>query len=138
MDAGGRATQEQLPRVWTLPPDTDDFPVRWRLIKLLFAKGLPRTERLSATRRKRSERGIWQRRYWEHTITTELDYASHIDYIHANPLKHGYVSQVQDLPKGHKGLIRPSIAICMMVFWRRMGAVIWVVCQRQRNNRQWG
>jgi putative transposase len=56
MDAGGRATQEQLPSVWTLPPDTDDFPVRWRLIKLLFAKGLLRTERLSATRRKRAER----------------------------------------------------------------------------------
>ena len=54
--------------VWTLPPDTSDFSVRWRLIKLLFSKGLPRTERLSATRQRRSERGIWQRRYWEHTI----------------------------------------------------------------------
>ena len=46
--------------VWTLPPDSDDFSVRWRLIKLLFSKGLPRTERLSASRRKRAERGIWQ------------------------------------------------------------------------------
>jgi hypothetical protein len=79
-----------------------------------------------------------QQRYWEHTITTELDYASHIDYIHTFPLKHGYVSRVQDLPEGHKGLIRPSIAMCMMAFWRRIGAVIYVVCQRQRNNRQWG
>jgi hypothetical protein len=59
---------------------------------------LPRTERLSATRRKRAERGIWQRRYWEHTITKELDYAKHIDYIHVNPLKHGYVNRVQDWP----------------------------------------
>ncbi|MCE9549476.1 MAG: transposase [Betaproteobacteria bacterium] len=84
--------------IWTLPPDTNDFPVRWRLIKLLFSKGLPSTERLSATRHKRSERGIWQRRYWEHTITTELDYAKHFDYIHVNPLKHGYVNRVQDWP----------------------------------------
>jgi putative transposase len=90
--------REQLPSIWTLPPDTDDFPLRWRLIKLLFSKGLPRTERLSATRQRRAERGIWQRRYWEHTIVTERDYAQHIDYIHVNPLKHGYVQRVCDWP----------------------------------------
>jgi putative transposase len=90
--------REQLPSIWTLPPDTDDFPMRWRLIKLLFSKGLPRTERLSATRQRRSERGIWQRRYWEHTIVTEKDYAQHIDYIHVNPRKHGYVQRVCDWP----------------------------------------
>jgi putative transposase len=84
--------------IWTLPPDTDDFPMRWRLIKLLVSKGLPRTERLSATRQRRAERGIWQRRYWEHTIITERDYAQHIDYIHVNPLKHGYVQRVCDWP----------------------------------------
>jgi putative transposase len=89
---------DHLHCVLTLPQDTDDFPVRWRLIKLFFSKGLPRTERLSATRRKRSERGIWQWRFWEHTITTELDYCKHIDYVHVNPLKHGYVDRVQDWP----------------------------------------
>jgi len=89
---------EQLPSVLTLPADTDDFPVRWRLIKLFFSKGLPRSERLSATHRKRSERGIWQRRYWKHTITTELAYSRHIDYTHVNPLKHGYVTRVQNWP----------------------------------------
>ncbi len=84
--------------IWTLPPGTDDFPMRWRLIKLLFSKSLPRTERLSATRQRRGERGLWQRRYWEHTIVTERDYAQHIDYIHVNPLKHGYVKRVCDWP----------------------------------------
>ncbi|WGS87616.1 transposase [Methylomonas sp. UP202] len=73
-----------LPDHMTLPPDTDDFPVRLRLMKLLFAKGLPRTERLSATRRKRRERGVWQRRYWEHTVIDELDYVRHIDSVHVN------------------------------------------------------
>ena len=84
--------------IWTLPLDTDNFPMRWRLIKLLFSKGLPRTESLSATRKRRAERGIWQRRYWEHTIVTERDYAQHVDYIHVNPLKHGYVQRVCDWP----------------------------------------
>ncbi|WP_024299414.1 hypothetical protein [Methylomicrobium lacus] len=46
--------------IWSLPLDTDDFPVRWRLIKLLFSKGLPHTERLSSVRLQRAERGIWQ------------------------------------------------------------------------------
>ncbi len=84
--------------IWTLPANNDDFPLRWRLIKLLFSKNLPRTEYLSATRRRRGERGIWQRRYWEHTITTDFDYANHINYVHVNPLKHGYVDQVKDWP----------------------------------------
>jgi putative transposase len=89
---------DHMHAIWTLPPDTDDFPVRWRLIKLLFSKGLPRTERLSSVRRNRAERGIWQRRYWEHTITTERDYAQHVDYVHVNPLKHGHVKRVCDWP----------------------------------------
>ena len=89
---------EHMHCVLTLPADTDNFPVRWRLIKLLFSKGLPRTERLSSVRRQRSERGIWQRRYWEHTITSEHDYTQHINYVHINPLKHQLVSRVQDWP----------------------------------------
>jgi len=68
------------------------------LDQIIVSKGLPKNERLSAIRRRRSERGIWQRRYWEHTIITELDYSGHIDYIHVNPLKHGYVTLVQDWP----------------------------------------
>lgn len=63
--------------IWTLPPDADDFPMCWRLIKLLFSNGLPRTERLSATRQRCAERGIWQRRYWEYTNVTERDYATY-------------------------------------------------------------
>ena len=84
--------------VLTLPPDDNDYPRRLRLIKLLFSKGLPATERLSAVRKRRGERGIWQRRYWEHTIRDERDYSRHIDYVHVNPKKHGYVKQVVDWP----------------------------------------
>ena len=61
---------DHLHAVWTLPPDDADFSTRWRLIKTRFAKTLPKQERRSAVRRARNERGIWQRRFWEHLIRT--------------------------------------------------------------------
>lgn len=84
--------------VWTLPPGDADFALRWRLIKLLFAKALPPTERLSLVRRHRKERGIWQRRYWEHTLRDEADFRAHVDYVHINPVKHGLAARVSDWP----------------------------------------
>ncbi|MDP2879274.1 MAG: transposase, partial [Sulfuricella sp.] len=59
-----------------------------------FSRGLPKGERISQSRRDRGERGIWQRRYWEHTLRDELDFERHADYIHFNPVKHGYVKSV--------------------------------------------
>jgi putative transposase len=59
---------------------------------------LPKQERLGAVRKARSERGIWQRRFWEHTIRDDADYARHVEYCHINPLKHGLVSRVRDWP----------------------------------------
>ncbi len=84
--------------VWTLPPEDADYSSRWKAIKIAFAKALPRTERLSATRARKGERGIWQRRFWEHTIRDDRDYAAHVDYVHVNPLKHGLVQRVIDWP----------------------------------------
>jgi putative transposase len=84
--------------IWTLPASDADFATRWRLIKLLFSKSLPKQERLSATRKSRNERGIWQRRYWEHTIRDEMDFKRHVDYVHWNPMKHGLVQQLKDWP----------------------------------------
>ena len=81
-----------------LPVGDVDFPVRWRLIKMEFSKSLPRGERLSAARERRGERGIWQRRYWEHLIKNEADFQAHMDYVHVNPVKHGLVSRVSDWP----------------------------------------
>ena len=46
----------------------------------------------------KSERGLWQRRYWEHLIRDEADLHRHFDYIHFNPVKHGWVSRVRDWP----------------------------------------
>ena len=54
--------------VWTLPDGDADFTLRWKVIKFAFARRLPKTEVLTATQRSRGERGIWQRRYWEHLV----------------------------------------------------------------------
>lgn len=81
-----------------LPAGDADFATRWRLIKAGFSKSLPKAEHLSTVRARRGERGIWQRRYWEHVIRDEADYRAHMDYVHINPVKHGLVHRVADWP----------------------------------------
>jgi putative transposase len=89
---------DHLHCIWQLPPDDDDHATRWRHIKTAFVKQMPRGERRSLRRHFKAERGIWQRRYWEHLIRDERDLRNYIDYIHFNPVKHRYVSQVRDWP----------------------------------------
>ncbi len=84
--------------MWTLPPGDEDVSIRWRLIKARFSRKLPKSEYRNPVRRSRGERGIWQRRFWEHVIRDDRDYAAHMNYIHINPLKHGYVTSVKDWP----------------------------------------
>jgi putative transposase len=84
--------------IWTMPEGDADYASRWRLIKSSFSRALPSGERVSTSRAKKGERGIWQRRYWEHTLRDESDYARHVDYIHFNPVKHGHVRRVRDWP----------------------------------------
>jgi putative transposase len=84
--------------LWTLPEGDDDFPRRWYAIKRAFSVALPALEQRSPSMARRSERGVWQRRYWEHAIRDERDYANHVDYVHFNPVKHGLVSNVADWP----------------------------------------
>jgi putative transposase len=88
---------DHLHVVWTLPDGDSDFAMRWSLIKSEFSRGLPVAGRSPSKVAKR-ERGIWQRRYWEHAIRDETDLIRHIDYIHFNPVKHGLVSRVCDWP----------------------------------------
>ena len=87
---------EHLHAIWTLPPGDTDYSTRWALIKAGFSRKLPKTERISASRSNKGERGIWQRRYWEHQIRDEKDFSRHVDYIHYNPVKHGYVKSPRD------------------------------------------
>jgi putative transposase len=92
---------DHLHTLWTLPDDDGDYPTRWRLIK----EGLTRSyvsqfgeSQRSQRRRVRGEQTIWQRRYWEHLIRNDRDFAAHLDYIHLNPVKHGLVAAPRDWP----------------------------------------
>ena len=89
---------DHLHCIWTLPDGDSEYAKRWTLIKSFFSRKIPENESISKSRQKRGERGIWQRRYWEHVIRDETDLKSHIDYIHWNPVKHGYVNRVVEWP----------------------------------------
>ena len=97
-DDARRPLPDHLHCVWRLPEGDTNYPTRWRLIKSRFSRAIPANEHVSPSRWKKSERGLWQRRYWEHLIRDELDLHLHLDYIHFNPVKHGLVSQVRDWP----------------------------------------
>jgi putative transposase len=89
---------EHMHCVIELPAGDDDFSTRVRLIKLIFAKSVPKNERLSKVREKRNERGVWQRRFWEHLIRDDFDFEKHVNYVHFNPVKHAWVACVKDWP----------------------------------------
>ena len=89
---------EHIHCLWELPPGDSDYSTRWRQIKSAFSRTLPPGERISASRARKGERGIWQRRFWEHTIRNDEGFATRFDYIHYNPVKHGYVKEVKDWP----------------------------------------
>jgi len=89
---------DHLHALWTLPEHDADFSMRWNLIKSGFSRELAKTERISSSRSLKGERGIWQRRFWEHLIRDDNDYERHVNYIHFNPVKHGYVDKPIDWP----------------------------------------
>jgi putative transposase len=91
-----------LHTIWTLPTGDFDYATRWQLIKRRFTKlylaaGSPEGAR-SASRNAKRERGVWQRRYFEHTCRDEADMKRCADYLHVNPLKHGLVDRVINWP----------------------------------------
>lgn len=88
---------DHLHAIWSLPRGDSDFAMRWNLVKSGFSRGLPAASRSTSKISKR-EKGIWQRRYWEHVIRDDADLARHVDYVHFNPVKHKLVSRVCDWP----------------------------------------
>jgi len=88
---------DHLHVVMKLPLDDADFAGRWRRIKGYFSSGLLQSG-INLPRHANGELALWQRRYWEHTIRDEDDFAHHVDYVHFNPVKHGYVRSVGDWP----------------------------------------
>ncbi|MGH8050869.1 MAG: REP-associated tyrosine transposase [Arenimonas sp.] len=88
---------DHLHCIWTLPDKDTDYSGRWRSIKSLHIR-LLRKAGVDVKTNAKGEAGIWQRRFWEHTIRDEKDLEAHINYIHINPVKHGLVENVIDWP----------------------------------------
>ena len=85
---------DHLHSIWTLPERDDCFSRRWRLVKTGFTKRFKDVSGLPV----RVKGSPWQKRFWEHTIRDDQDFEQHVDYIHFNPVKHGYVARALDWP----------------------------------------
>ena len=80
-----------------MPPNDHHYPERWQKIKSLFTHSIIK-QGIALPIKRKGEHTLWQSRYWEHTIRDEEDYENHVNYIHYNPVKHGYVKNVKDWP----------------------------------------
>jgi putative transposase len=93
---------DHLHAIWTLPDGDSDYSTRWSQIKALVSLACQDhhdgTPLLSVSARRRREAGIWQRRFWEHRIRDEVDLERHVDYIHYNPVRHGYAAHAGEWP----------------------------------------
>jgi putative transposase len=91
---------EHLHTIWTLPSGDTAYSTRWGWIKKEFTKSwldLGGAEQaVSHGRKRQRRRGVWQRRFWEHTLESEDDFERHFDYIHYNPVKHKLVACPRD------------------------------------------
>jgi putative transposase len=91
---------DHLHCIWQMPEEDDNFSLRWQAIKSISTKSYLAAGGIdgwrNASRTRTGEAAIWQRRYWEHLICSEQDYTRHFDYIHYNPVKHGYVHRPHD------------------------------------------
>ena len=81
---------DHLHCIWRLPEDDGNFSIRWNMLKRYFSISM------DGPTNKRREKTIWQRRFWEHLIRDEDDLHRCLDYIHYNPVKHGYVERPYD------------------------------------------
>lgn len=83
------------------PENIDEYPKIIFAVKYHFSRnidgglGNPPYQKTNSKIIKK-EKGIWQRRYYEHTIRNEDDLNKHLDYIHYNPVKHKYVNNVKE------------------------------------------
>ena len=89
---------DHIHALWRLLEDDADYAARWSLLKSSFSRGLPAAKTRFVSKIAKREKGIWQRRYWEHAIRDDVDFERHVDYIHYNPVKHGLVTRVADWP----------------------------------------
>lgn len=87
-----------LHTIWTLPPDDADFSKRWRMIKSLFSRQRPTPPHRDPVTIRRGDKGIWQRRFWEHHIHDADDLIAHRHMIYTAPVQAGLVAHPSAWP----------------------------------------
>jgi putative transposase len=90
---------DHLHCIWTLPENDDNYSLRWLLIKRGVSKRCKNyfdAKKQSTSRKSRNESTIWQRRFWEHHIRDDEDFERCMNYVHINPVQHGYVKRPID------------------------------------------
>ena len=94
--------QDHLHTIWEMPRGDANYSARWQWIKTQFTQrwleqGGSETI-ISKGRKSDGRRGVWQPKFWEHTIEDDDDFDSHFDYVHYNPVKHGLCACPKDWP----------------------------------------
>lgn len=82
--------------IWTMPEGDADFSARWRMLKSHFSRGLPTPAHRNPVTERRGEKGIWQRRFWEHHLRDADDFEAHRQMILKAPVQAGLVRRPQD------------------------------------------
>ncbi|SEW37861.1 putative transposase [Cognatiyoonia koreensis] len=88
----------QTHMIWTLPTGDLDYAKRWRLIKSVFSRHVDGPAHRSAAQIKRKDKGIWQRRFWDHRIRDGQDFDLHMELIRRAPADKGLVKHAADWP----------------------------------------
>jgi len=84
------------------PKVSTDYSKIIRHIKRSFVYGLDEKFKseaklfMSESKYKRGHAGVWQERFYEHTIRDEKDLLEKIEYIKNNPIKHQLVEKLED------------------------------------------
>ena len=93
---------DHLHMLWGLGPDGGDYSTRVSVLKVRFTRAFlalgGKEGSVPGGQRRHRLRGVWQRRFWEHTIRDSRDFHKHLDYIHINPVKHGLAAKPKDWP----------------------------------------
>jgi putative transposase len=84
---------DHLHMLISLPENDSDYATRISLIKSHFTRSIPKQEDIRASKLRHRERGIWQKRFWEHCIRKDADFENQLNYIHFNPVRHGLTDQ---------------------------------------------
>jgi len=126
---------DHLHAVWTLPEGDADFSTRWGAIKARFSRAVLAVDGAvdgalggfggdggrrvggfhppSPSKRKKCERGLWQRRYGEHHIRNEADHAAHVRYCWINPVKHGACACFLHIPLVSSIALKQKLRPCL-------------------------